>query len=129
MTIGGTDRRFVTPQMQAGVQHLYTVKVEVVRNGQTVSKTAQATVTAGQEVAVAVAFDAQSQQELVASAALRRGALITGPRPSVVVSRADYVGCAIGEGGWIRLPRGYWRCLKVDRGHRNWRSRHDRSRG
>ena len=68
MTIGGTDRRFVTPQMEDGVQHLYTVKVEVVRNGQTVSKTAQATVAAGQEVAVAVAFDAQTQQDLVASA-------------------------------------------------------------
>jgi uncharacterized protein (TIGR03000 family) len=73
MTIGGTDRRFVTPQMQAGVQHLYTVKVEVVRNGQTVSKTAQAAVAAGQEVAVAVAFDVQNQQDLVASAALVAG--------------------------------------------------------
>jgi uncharacterized protein (TIGR03000 family) len=70
MTIGGTARRFVTPEMRAGVQHLYTVKVEVVRNGQTVSKTAQATVVAGQEVAVEVAFDAQNQKELVASAAL-----------------------------------------------------------
>jgi uncharacterized protein (TIGR03000 family) len=73
MTIGGTDRRFVTPEIQANVQYLYTVKVEVVRNGQTVSKTAQATVVAGQEVAVAVAFDAQNQQELVASAALVAG--------------------------------------------------------
>jgi uncharacterized protein (TIGR03000 family) len=73
MTIGGTDRRFVTPEIQAGVQYLYTVKVEIVRNGQTVSKTAQATVVAGQEVAVAVAFDAQNQQELVASAALVAG--------------------------------------------------------
>ena len=73
MTIGGTDRRFVTPQMQAGVEHLYTVKVEVVRNGQTVSKTAQATVAAGQEVAVAVAFDVQNQQDAVASTALVAG--------------------------------------------------------
>ena len=68
MTIGGTDRRFVTPQMQVGVQHVYTVKVEVVRNGETVSKTAQATVGAGQEVSVAVAFDGQTQDDLVASA-------------------------------------------------------------
>ena len=73
MTIGGTDRRFVTPQMQAGVEHLYTVKVEVVRNGQTVSKTAQAAVAAGQEVAVAVAFDVQNQQDAVASTALVAG--------------------------------------------------------
>ncbi len=68
MTVGGTDRRFVTPQMEDGVQHVYTVKVEVVRNGQTVSKTAQATVAAGQEVGVAVAFDGQTQQDLVAAA-------------------------------------------------------------
>ena len=36
MTVGGTERRFVTPQMENGVQHVYTVKVEVVRNGQTI---------------------------------------------------------------------------------------------
>jgi len=70
MTVGGTERRFVTPEMQAGVTHLYTVKVEVVRDGQTVTKTAQAAVTAGQEIAVTVAFDAKNQQELVASVAL-----------------------------------------------------------
>ncbi|MFI5457070.1 MAG: TIGR03000 domain-containing protein [Isosphaerales bacterium] len=70
MTLGGTQRRFVTPEIQAGNQHLYTVKVEVVRNGQTLSKTTQAAVTAGQEVAVSVGFDGQNQQELVASVAL-----------------------------------------------------------
>ena len=70
MTTGGTDRRFVTPQMENGVQHVYTVKVEVVRNGQTITKTAQATVAAGQEVGVAVAFDAQNQQDLVATTGL-----------------------------------------------------------
>ena len=58
MTVGGTQRRFVTPQMENGVQHVYTVKVEVVRNGQTITKTAQAAVAAGQEVGVSVAFDA-----------------------------------------------------------------------
>jgi hypothetical protein len=60
----------VTPELQAGAQHVYTVKVEVVRNGQTVTKTAQATIAAGQEVAVSVALDAQNQQELVATVAL-----------------------------------------------------------
>jgi len=69
MTLGGTQRRFVTPQIQAGNQHLYTVKVEVVRNGQTLSKTTQAAVTAGQEIAVSVGFDGQNQQELVATVA------------------------------------------------------------
>ena len=44
MTLAGTQRRFVTPQIEAGTQHVYTVKVEVVRNGQTFSKTTQAVV-------------------------------------------------------------------------------------
>ncbi len=70
MTVGGTERRFVTPQMENGVQHVYTVKVEVVRNGQTIAKTAQAAVAAGQEVAVSVAFDAPIQQETVATTGL-----------------------------------------------------------
>jgi len=46
------------------------VRVEVVRNGQTLSKITQATVAAGQEVAVSVGFDGQNQQELVATVAL-----------------------------------------------------------
>ena len=70
MTVGGTLRRFVTPQMDNGVQHVYTVKVEVVRDGQTIAKTAQATVAAGQEVGVSVAFDAPIQQETVATTGL-----------------------------------------------------------
>ena len=71
MTVGGTQRRFVTPQMENGVQHVYTVKVEVVRNGQTIVKTAQAAVAAGQEVGVSVAFDSQIQQDnLVATTGL-----------------------------------------------------------
>jgi uncharacterized protein (TIGR03000 family) len=68
MTVTGTQRRFVTPELTAGVQHVYTVKVEVVRNGQTVTKTTQATIAAGQEVAVSVAIDAQNQQDLTAPA-------------------------------------------------------------
>jgi uncharacterized protein (TIGR03000 family) len=70
MTTEGTDRRFVTPQMVNGVQHIYTVKVEVVRNGQTISKTAQAIVAAGQQVGVAVAFDAENQKQLLATTGL-----------------------------------------------------------
>jgi uncharacterized protein (TIGR03000 family) len=70
MTVGGTQRRFVTPQMQNGVQHVYTVKVEVVRNGQTIAKTAQAAVAAGQEIGVSVAFDAPVQQDIVATTGL-----------------------------------------------------------
>ena len=67
MTIPGTQRRFVTPAIQQGYQSNYTVKVEVVRNGQTITKTAQATVSAGQEVDVVVSFDDQNPKELVTS--------------------------------------------------------------
>ena len=67
MTISGTQRRFVTPAIRQGYQSNYTVKVEVVRNGQTITKTAQAAVSAGQEVDVVVSFDGQNPKELVAS--------------------------------------------------------------
>src|SRR5262249_58388205 len=70
MTLTGAQRRFVTPEIQAGNQHLYTVRVEVIRDGKTLSKTTQATVAAGQEIAVSVKFDGQNQQELVAPVAL-----------------------------------------------------------
>jgi uncharacterized protein (TIGR03000 family) len=59
MTVEGADRRFVTPVIAAGETHMYTVKVEIVRDGKTLTKTAQTTVTPGQEAYVAVAFDAQ----------------------------------------------------------------------
>src|SRR5271157_4123422 len=67
MTIPGTQRRFVTPAIEQGYQSNYTVKAEVVRNGQTITKTAQATVSAGQEVDVVVSFDGQNPNELVTS--------------------------------------------------------------
>ena len=67
MTIPGTQRRFVTPAIEQGYQSNYTVKAEVVRNGQTITKTAQAAVSAGQEVDVVVSFDGQNPKELVTS--------------------------------------------------------------
>jgi uncharacterized protein (TIGR03000 family) len=70
MTLGGSQRRFVTPQISDGTQLLYTVKVEVVRDGQTITKTAEATVGAGQEVGIAVSFSGQNEKELVASVGL-----------------------------------------------------------
>jgi uncharacterized protein (TIGR03000 family) len=71
MTLTGTQRRFVTPQYLLGDERLYSVRVEVVRNGQTLSKTTQAIVAAGQEVAVSVGFDSPSptQDGLVVTAA------------------------------------------------------------
>jgi uncharacterized protein (TIGR03000 family) len=70
MTVPGTQRRFVTPLIQGGDQHVYTVKVEVVRNGKTLTKTTQAVVAAGQEVAVSVGFDGENQEVATAVGSL-----------------------------------------------------------
>jgi uncharacterized protein (TIGR03000 family) len=59
MTVEGAQRRFVTPTIAAGETQLYSVKVEIVRDGKTLTKTAQTTVIPGQEAFVAVDFDAQ----------------------------------------------------------------------
>jgi uncharacterized protein (TIGR03000 family) len=69
MTLTGTDRRFVSPQLAAGSQHIYTVKVEIDRNGETITKTTEAAITAGQETAVTVKFDAKNDRALVATVA------------------------------------------------------------
>jgi uncharacterized protein (TIGR03000 family) len=69
MPLGGTQRRFVSPALAVGTQHVYNVRVDVVRNGQTVSKTTQALVAAGQEIAVSVQMDGQNAKELVATVA------------------------------------------------------------
>ncbi len=66
MTLTGTQRRFVTPELRDGEEHIYTVKVEVEQNGQTISKVTKAAVAAGEEVDVAVTFDEQNK-DLVAS--------------------------------------------------------------
>jgi uncharacterized protein (TIGR03000 family) len=69
MTLTGTDRRFVTPQLPVGSPHVYSVKVEVERNGKTITKTTDAAITAGQEIAVSVKFDSGNDKELVATVA------------------------------------------------------------
>jgi uncharacterized protein (TIGR03000 family) len=71
MTLAGEERRFVTPELSAGVSSVYSVKVEVVRDGQTLSKTAQATISAGQVVEMTVTFDSQNTNELAAKVAAR----------------------------------------------------------
>ena len=68
MTLGGTQRRFVSPELEQGKSHVYSVKVEVNRGGKTLSKVAKATVKAGQEVEVVVNFDEQVPGQVVASA-------------------------------------------------------------
>jgi uncharacterized protein (TIGR03000 family) len=69
MTLTGTDRRFVTPELPVGSPYVYNVKVEIERNGQTISKTTEAAITAGQEIAVSVKFDSRNDKELVATVA------------------------------------------------------------
>jgi uncharacterized protein (TIGR03000 family) len=67
MTVEGAQRRFVTPEIRSGETHLYTVKAEIVRDGKTLTKTAQTTVTLGQEAVVSIAFDGQETAAEVAS--------------------------------------------------------------
>jgi len=69
MPLEGTQRRFVSPELPVGSQHVYNVRVDVVRNGQTVSKTTQALITAGQEIAVSIQLDEKNTKELVATVA------------------------------------------------------------
>lgn len=57
MTMTGPERRFVSPELKAGARYVYSVKVELQRNGKTLTKTTQAEVAAGQQVEVVVAFD------------------------------------------------------------------------
>ena len=73
MTLTGTRRRFVTPEIKDGKELVYNLKVEIERDGRTVSKTTQAAVKAGQEVEVTVSFDEPEAGARVASVTLNRG--------------------------------------------------------
>jgi uncharacterized protein (TIGR03000 family) len=64
MTLTGTQRRFVTPALPQGQNHVYTVRVEVERNGKTLTKTTAAPVVAGQEIEVTVSFDEKSSDRV-----------------------------------------------------------------
>ena len=73
MTLTGARRRFVTPEIKDGKELVYNLKVEIERDGRTVSKTTQAAVKAGQEVEVTVSFDEPEAGARVASVTLNRG--------------------------------------------------------
>ncbi len=73
MTLAGARRRFVTPEITDGKELVYNLKVEIERDGRTVSKTTQAVVKAGQEVEVTVSFDEPAAGARVASVTLNRG--------------------------------------------------------
>jgi uncharacterized protein (TIGR03000 family) len=65
MSLTGPQRRFVTPALPTG-NHIYSVRVEVDRDGKTLTKTTEATVAAGREVNLTVIFDGTSN-DMVAS--------------------------------------------------------------
>jgi uncharacterized protein (TIGR03000 family) len=73
MTLTGARRRFVTPEIKDGKELVYNLKVEIERDGRTVSKTTQAVVKAGQEVEVTVSFDEPAAGARVASVTPNRG--------------------------------------------------------
>jgi uncharacterized protein (TIGR03000 family) len=62
----GPERNFSSKPIPVGKDFHYTIKVDVERDGQLVSKTARATIRAGQTVQVSVRFDEQQPAELVA---------------------------------------------------------------
>jgi uncharacterized protein (TIGR03000 family) len=73
MTLTGARRRFVTPEIKDGKELVYNLKVEIERDGRTVSKTTRAAVKAGQEVEVTVSFDEPEAGARVASVTPNRG--------------------------------------------------------
>ena len=66
MTITGTERQYSIPLPQAGVDFTYQIRVEVIRNGQTLVSSSEQQVRAGQRYAVAVNEAAANQPLAVA---------------------------------------------------------------
>jgi uncharacterized protein (TIGR03000 family) len=67
MSLSGKVRKFVSPKLDPKREYEYTVRVELDRDGQTLTKTATARVKAGQRVEVSVNFAENNPHELVAS--------------------------------------------------------------
>jgi uncharacterized protein (TIGR03000 family) len=67
MGIGGPRRRFVTPDLGDQERHVYTVRVDIVRDGRRLSKTVEAFVRAGQATDLTVGFEPASPGNVVAS--------------------------------------------------------------
>ncbi|MCA9116112.1 MAG: TIGR03000 domain-containing protein [Planctomycetaceae bacterium] len=66
MTLTGTTRRFYSPALDSSKSYVYTVRVEVDRDGRTITRETEATVTAGGNVEVSVDFAGPDAAELVA---------------------------------------------------------------
>jgi uncharacterized protein (TIGR03000 family) len=67
MSLTGSVRQFRSPALESGKDYVYTVRVDIERDGKTVSKTAKATVRAGSNVEVAVDFPEGNTTQLVAN--------------------------------------------------------------
>ena len=65
MTLSGSVRRFISPPLRTGAEYLYSIRVEVNRDGEVVSKSTNATVRAGERVNVAVSFDKDDPSKLI----------------------------------------------------------------
>jgi uncharacterized protein (TIGR03000 family) len=71
MTLEGVERRFATPPIKAGDQFVTTVKVEIDREGTTITRTAEARVLPGQVVAVPIELDTDEPVALTEVTAAR----------------------------------------------------------
>ncbi len=67
MTLTGTERRFRIPLADPGKEYTYPIRIEVVRNGQTLVSHSEQKVRGGQQVELAVA-ESVDDNELVAVA-------------------------------------------------------------
>ena len=67
MSLTGKERRFLSPKLAASRKYVYTVKVEVEKDGKTMTKTTKAKVQAGQTVEVAVDLDQDNAEQLVSN--------------------------------------------------------------
>jgi uncharacterized protein (TIGR03000 family) len=64
MTVTGTVRYFVTPELSAGQYYRYPIRVEVVRNGTTYAAKSDVRIRAGDEIKLAFAAPANTQQQV-----------------------------------------------------------------
>ena len=65
MTLTGTNRKYYSPELKRGLTYVYTVRVEIKRNGRTISRTSKTNVQAGQRIDLA--FSENGRNQMVAS--------------------------------------------------------------
>ena len=67
MTVTGTVRHFVTPELPQGKEFKYPIRVEVVRNGTTFAANSEVRVRAGDDINLAFAVQDKSPSQVVAA--------------------------------------------------------------